>query len=374
MEFVRPVGSWSAAMTLALSAAVAGTAAPIVAPTGGTAVADAVAGTERPGPSTRYVALGDSYSAGVGTFDPSATEPCHRSAGAFPELIAGRYGWTLDSQACDGATTADVQLRQLPALTADTDAVSFTVGGNDAGFTPVLTACALPSWIADCAGAVRTAVRTTRTLLPSRLAALYGTIRRKAPNATVVTVGYPRLFGRQDCDLATFFTPGELTRLNAALDVIDGVLADRAERAGVGFVDVRAAFTGHATCTAEPWVNGLSWPIGESYHPNRAGQQAYAALVGPALAPNLPARLVMPLPGRPGDPGEPTLTAASARRLPTLATALVEPKNLARAQRLGIPRATVVRLAQALGGGSGAAAAALRELRALDRQVEARLR
>lgn len=37
-------------------------------------------------------------------------------------------------------------------------------------------------------------------------------------------------------------------------------------------------------CDNPEWLNGLSNPIGESFHPNRLGHQSgYAPLVGPAL-------------------------------------------------------------------------------------------
>ncbi len=332
-------------------------------------------GTAGASASVNYVALGDSFSAGVGTFDPS-TEPCYRSPLGFPARIADGYGWTLDDRSCDGATTLDVMAGQTAALGADTGAVTVTAGGNDVGFSVVVAACALPSWLADCTVAVNRALTTARTVLPARLTALYGTIRAKAPNASVVVAGYPRLFGASDCNLVTFFTSGELRRLNQATDTVVQILADRADRAGVRFADVRDAFSGHAVCGAAPWVNDLSWPLRESFHPNRAGHQAYAGVVGPALVPNAPQRLVMPLPGRPGrDSDEPVLPSSSARQLTGLADLLVVPANLNRAQRLGIPRATVLRLEKALRSGTGpTAAAALRELRALDRQVEARLR
>ena len=40
------------------------------------------------------------------------------------------------------------------------------------------------------------------------------------------------------------------------------------------YVDVRGVFTGHEICSSSWWPNSLSWPVEESYHPNRAGQQS----------------------------------------------------------------------------------------------------
>jgi hypothetical protein len=49
-------------------------------------------------------------------------------------------------------------------------------------------------------------------------------------------------------------------------------------------VDPRNAFNGHAICDDTEWLNGLSNPVMESYHPNRNGQSAgYTPLVETAL-------------------------------------------------------------------------------------------
>src|ERR1700712_2982877 len=105
------------------------------------------------GPS--YVALGDSYSSGVGTrtYISDGTS-CQRSVYAYPYLIAAAKGYTLNFQACSGATTATVTSSQLAALSTSTKYVTMSVGGNDAGFSNVITECALPAWASDCAGKV----------------------------------------------------------------------------------------------------------------------------------------------------------------------------------------------------------------------------
>jgi len=57
------------------------------------------------------------------------------------------------------------------------------------------------------------------------------------------------------------------------------VTAGRAAAAGFSFVDPRDSFVVHAVCDSPEWLNGLSSPVSESYHPNRDGQAAYADLV-----------------------------------------------------------------------------------------------
>jgi hypothetical protein len=53
--------------------------------------------------------------------------------------------------------------------TADTNWVTYTIGGNDAGFSSVITACAQPSWASNCDGAINTAQSYIANTLPGRL-------------------------------------------------------------------------------------------------------------------------------------------------------------------------------------------------------------
>ena len=98
-----------------------------------------------------YVALGDSYSSGVGTrsyLDDGTS--CQRSTYAYPSLVAAAQGYALNFRACSGAKIADVTTSQLGALSSATRYVTISVGGNDAGFAGVLTECALPGWMSNC--------------------------------------------------------------------------------------------------------------------------------------------------------------------------------------------------------------------------------
>ena len=72
-----------------------------------------------------YVALGDSYSSGVGTrsYIDDGTE-CQRSTFAYPSLISAQRGYALDFRACSGATIPDVTNTQLGALNAATSYVT----------------------------------------------------------------------------------------------------------------------------------------------------------------------------------------------------------------------------------------------------------
>jgi lysophospholipase L1-like esterase len=232
-----------------------------------------------------YVALGDSYSSGVGTRSYLADgTSCQRSAYAFPSLIAAARGYALNFRACSGAKVADVTSTQLSALSASTAYVTISVGGNDAGFTSVLTTCAQPGWLSDCSGAISKARSYISNTLPGSLTTLYAAIRSKAPNARVVVVGYPRLFNGEDCNALTWFSPSEESSLNATADLLDSKLAAAASAQGFAFAGPTSAFVGHAVCGSPEWLNGLSNPVSESYHPNRTGHASgYTPLVSPLL-------------------------------------------------------------------------------------------
>jgi lysophospholipase L1-like esterase len=232
-----------------------------------------------------YVALGDSYSSGVGTrtYLNDGTS-CQRSVYAYPSLIAAAKGYALNLRACSGAKVSDVTSTQLSALTATTSYVTISVGGNDAGFTSVITTCAEPAWLSDCSGAVRKAQTYISTTLPGTLSTLYAAIRTRAPQAKVVVVGYPRLFNGEDCNALTWFSPSDESQLNATADLMNRTLANAAAAQGFAFANPTSAFIGHAVCGNPEWLNGLSNPISESYHPNRTGHASgYAPLVSPLL-------------------------------------------------------------------------------------------
>jgi hypothetical protein len=235
--------------------------------------------------SPSYVALGDSYSSGTGTrtYISDGTS-CLRSVYAYPSLIATAKGYALNFRACSGAKISDVTATQLSALGSSTAYASISVGGNDAGFASVLTTCAQPAWLSDCNGAIDKAQSYIRSTLPGALDGLYASMRSRAPQAKVTVVGYPRIFNGVDCNLLTWFSSTEMSRLNATADLLNSVTSGRAGAAGFSFANPTTAFTGHAVCSSSEWINGLSNPISESYHPNKAGHASgYTPTVSPYL-------------------------------------------------------------------------------------------
>ncbi|MCH7232603.1 SGNH/GDSL hydrolase family protein [Glycomyces sp. L485] len=230
--------------------------------------------------TVEYVALGDSYASGVGTrsyIDDGSG--CSRSAYAYPSLLADDLGADFTFAACQGANTTDVVGEQLGALSSGTDLVTVTVGGNDTGWAAIIQQCAYPyPW--TCDAEIDEAERFIQEDLPGRLRAVYDAVADAAPNAEVVVLGYPRLFNGEECNAITRISSDEQAQLNAGSDLLAETIGSVAGDYGFRYIDVRDRFEGHAICDDAEWLNGLSWPIAESYHPNREGQDGgyFAAL------------------------------------------------------------------------------------------------
>ena len=228
-----------------------------------------------------YVAQGDSYASGTGTRE-YYDSGCQRSVHAYPSQLADLQGLTLAHVACAGARIPDVRANQLSALSPLTSLVTLSIGGNDAGFSRVITQCAKP-WPWTCGGDIANARNFISNTLPGQLDSLYAELETRAPNAQVIIVGYPRLFNGQECNLAARISPGEQRDLNSIADLLATKTEAAAIAHGFEFLDVRTPFTGHRICDDAEWINGLSNPVGESYHPNRTGHDALTSLLAERL-------------------------------------------------------------------------------------------
>lgn len=226
----------------------------------------------------QYVALGDSFSSGVGTGSYTLSSSCRRGVYAYPWLVAQqRANTSLAFVACSGARTTDVMASQIQSVTAATTIVTITIGGNDIGFSDLIVQCTL----ANCSSALDSKRATLVTFLGPRLDTVYTAIRSRALAATVVVLGYPRMFSSAGCLGTLGITSTERTKANQLADALDQLLSARAAAAGLTYKSAIAPFTGHAVCSGSPWLNGLNFfNTVESYHPNRNGNSlGYAPLV-----------------------------------------------------------------------------------------------
>jgi lysophospholipase L1-like esterase len=231
----------------------------------------------------QYAALGDSYSSGVGArvFYKESGE-CDRSPDAYGPKIAAAKGYALSFEACSGATTTEVNSKQLGPLSGSTSLVTITIGGNDAGFSNVIINCAL--YYFTCGSAISEANEFIRKKLPGLLETTYKDIRAKATTAKVVVLGYPKLFTKEGatCNV-NFLTSGNEKKMNESAELLDGVIRGRAEAAKFTFVNPTNAFEPHEVCSSSEWLNGQSNPLSESYHPNVSGYAEFTTLIEAVL-------------------------------------------------------------------------------------------
>ncbi|HEY1238102.1 MAG TPA: SGNH/GDSL hydrolase family protein [Solirubrobacterales bacterium] len=252
-----------------------------------------------------YVALGDSYSSGEGVkpFLPGSDTPsdrCHRSAHAYSRQLQFPGVLLLRSFfACSGAVTDNVLsvtqhppegMPQLahPEIGPATNLVTINIGGDDAHFVDVLKKCIIPP--ACNQGKKRAEILAGIRAVPPRLLAAYQAIKQRAPNATIVVLGYPKLFppgGTKGlrCNAFQAVARPQQRFLNEVGIELDGLIAQSTAAAGVWYDSVLNAFRDHAICgSGGEWVRGLTLKRGValprvdegSFHPNFAGQRAYA--------------------------------------------------------------------------------------------------
>lgn len=220
---------------------------------------------------TRYVALGDSFAAGMGAGDE--TGRCRLSPNSYPSDFTRDTGVNLVvNAACAGATTSDLLKHQLIALDDRTDLVTVSVGGNDLGVAAIAAECSAGKAVA-CRDGVSSAL-SLLNVLPDRLTAVYGAIHDAAPNARIVVTGYALLFDNSNPQAKDF---GTATAINAATLGLNQTIQDAVDQqraAGVPMTYVAADFAGHGIGSKAPWIN-LSGT--DAFHPTAAGYGQYAS-------------------------------------------------------------------------------------------------
>jgi lysophospholipase L1-like esterase len=224
--------------------------------------------------AVRYVALGDSYSSGLGAGAMiSSSGSCDRSTGAYSQLWASaHHPASYTSVACSGATTSTVISTQLSALSAATTLVSVTVGGNDVGFSSTMETCVLHS-TSTCVAAIQADEALVSSALPGELNSVLGDIASAAPSARVIVLGYPDLYDLSRSSTCIGLSTTDRTDLNQAADELNAAIKTAAAARGDTFADVRPAFAGHSICDSSPWLHSVNiLDVSESYHPTAAGQ------------------------------------------------------------------------------------------------------
>ncbi|GGF40203.1 SGNH/GDSL hydrolase family protein [Subtercola lobariae] len=321
-------------------------AAPAV--TAATLTAPAVSADPLPTVGLNYVALGDSYSSGLGV-DPQTDQPvagCGQSSNNYPHQVAAALGLNLTDVTCAGATANNVSTTpqnilgpdgttviatapvQIDALSAKTDIVTITVGGNNLKFTDVALACAAksatgPLWsnpaANECTSTLAPKIQAGSMAMATAIAQTYAAVRAAAPNAKIFVLGYPTIapptstpscFTPVSQPNSFPFTDVDVPFLHGVESGLDQTVKTLVGQAGPGFtyVPTFADSLGHSACAAPDvaYVNGVyitfdpstKAPIidEKSLHPNAAGVDFMASELEPQIVAAFPATVVTPTP------------------------------------------------------------------------------
>lgn len=294
--------------------------------------------TPLPPPPAAYVAMGDSFSSGegVGSYEAGSDAPnvnmCHRSSQSYPRVIAADLNLGSTAfVACSGATTNTLfeggsasgawgEPPQMDALSATTQRVTLTIGGNDLGFADVLNSCVnspknngwgcsndstITTEVSDRMNALAGTTSNVSTpdgsgVIRSILSVLEEINTRTSGKAKIYIGGYPHLFGSNlssyeasssapgggFCapDVGGSYSYADALWFNDRTNQVNTIMQSAvnvAKNEGIMATYVPGvAFGGHAWCdSGSPiWFNGIVLssgippaPLPESMHPNYAG-------------------------------------------------------------------------------------------------------
>jgi lysophospholipase L1-like esterase len=258
-------------------------------------------------PPGRYVALGDSYTSGP-VIPTQVNANCTRSNHNYPSLVTAAIGSSaFVDVSCGGATTHDILNAgtgvlglpvpaQLSAVTAATALVSVGIGGNDIGFTGIITTCAeaslhspLGSPCKDqytAGGTDQLQARIAATA--PKVAAVLAAVHAAAPSARVLVVGYTAIL--PDTGLGCWpvvpMAYGDVPYLRGVEKSLNAMLAATAGAGGATYMDVYTPSIGHDACkkSSTRWTEGLvPGTSAAPFHPNATGEQGMANAVEAVL-------------------------------------------------------------------------------------------
>jgi lysophospholipase L1-like esterase len=262
-----------------------------------------------------YVALGDSYTAGPDIPDQTGgTAGCEQSSSSYPHLVARTLRLELTDVSCSSATITSLSApqstgngtnpAQLSVLSAATRFVTLGIGGNDVGWSAIITRCTeldlVPALISGDSSSDLTPcqdyynsggidqVQEKIQAVAGQLAEALTQIRRRAPRARIYVVGYPDLLSAAGgaCAHAVGITDGDIAFLNDEERRLNGMLRQDAQAVGDGYIDTYTPSEGHNACSAPAsrWIEPLL-PTSPAapLHPNAVGERGMADAVVQAI-------------------------------------------------------------------------------------------
>ncbi|WP_298689312.1 SGNH/GDSL hydrolase family protein [uncultured Sphingomonas sp.] len=248
---------------------------------------------------SRYVAMGSSYSAGPGVGTPdSASGQCARSMSNFARQVASGRHLTLTDVSCSGATTDNILVHgqhgfsaQIEAVTPDTKLVSILIGGNDIDYVGNLGGLSCrDTGGTNCHVADPASIESKLAALPARLDQVVAEVRRRAPAARIVLVGYLPAVPANGAGCAALpLSIADIGRIRGVAIRLAQAIGGAAARNHVGVVRSSEIGTGHDACSASPYIAGYhaprtpNWPSPVAYHPNQAGMDRIAQALDAAI-------------------------------------------------------------------------------------------
>ena len=276
-----------------------------------------------------YLALGDSYISGEGTFYYKQTTDtdlnhCHISRDAYPYIVGADLFNGYESVACSGAMSKDItgagitnydsspngaQSKGMSDKSYDNNiysdflagyriqksfasryqprVITLSIGGNDIGFADIIKACVSPLGANTCFNSY-----ADRRAIAQTIASEYGTLRQTYqsvlsadPGMQLFVMGYPQIAAQGNCADNVHLNSTEITFSQQLIADLDDVISRAAASVGARYVDMQDALAGNRLCEAKSFqvgINGLTKGAGskliasESYHPNVLGHQLLA--------------------------------------------------------------------------------------------------
>ncbi|MBT1094210.1 SGNH/GDSL hydrolase family protein [Streptomyces sp. Tu102] len=279
----------------------------------------------------QWVALGDSYTAGVipvagDTFEVPR-DGCERTDQSYPQVIDRDLGslFDLTNVSCGAATIENITFRvqepigqHLPPVSEDpdypfpavppqsaavdpgTDVITVGAGGNTLGFADILFQCLQ---LGGGSGGVGTPCKDDLADdIPARLNKvsadydeILAVLHERAPHAKILAVGYPTVIPKdtskcQYNNLEQFgsITQGDLDWLRTdVLEPLNKVIEKSVSAQDAArFVDLYDSTLNHSVCDAGKWVEGIFTRVPDQQafvHPNARGHRNAADHVAAAM-------------------------------------------------------------------------------------------
>lgn len=246
--------------------------------------------------SVEYVNLGDSFSAGSGVLplSPGFNPLCLQSTKNFSHDIAAAKGYSLTDVSCGGATTAHFSTPQYPglapqldAVTASTDLVTLTIGGNDNNtFASAIIACGSAGIATFGFGSPCKTIYgeyfadQIRNKTYASLVEALKAVKAKAPSARVAISGYPWVVPTTEgCYPFLPVASGDIPYLRSLQATLNDAVERAAAATGATYIDQNVVSDGHDACkpAGVRWVEpafGTTQFI--PVHPNALGEQGMA--------------------------------------------------------------------------------------------------